>query len=161
MLTAEELRKMLDYAPDTGVFTWRVSPNNFISLGQEAGRVHVSGYVHIQARRRMYKAHRLAWLYVHGCWPIKDLDHINGVKHDNRISNLREATRSENISNAKKRCDSFTKYKGVAKDRGRFRALIVVKGRRIYLGCYATEKEAHAAYMAAAEKEFGAFARAE
>lgn len=88
------------------------------------------------------------------------MDHINGVRDDNRISNLREATGAENCRNRKKRRN--TRYaKGVTVKYGRFLARIWVRGKRICIGRYDTEEEAHAAYVASAEKEFGAFARAE
>ena len=160
MITAEELREQLDYDPKTGVFTRRASNNFARKIGDVAGYYTDLGYRRIEIKYRSYAAHRLAWLHVYGVWPRAEIDHINSVRDDNRIANLREATRAENNRNAKtrrnKRC-----AKGVDMRRGRFRARILAQGKSIHLGYYATEEEAHAAYVAAAEKEFGAFARAE
>ena len=160
MLTAEELREQLDYDPETGVFTRRVSNNRAYKIGDVAGSYDADGYRTIKIQQRSYKAHRLAWMYVYGVWPLAQIDHINGARDDNRIANLREATCSENNRNSKKYLNK--RYaKGVDVNHGRFRARIWVRGKRIHLGYYNTEEEAHAAYVAAAEKEFGAFARAE
>jgi hypothetical protein len=161
MITAEELRERLDYDPETGVFTRRISTNFKYKIGDVAGHYNSDGYRCIQIQNREYRAHRLAWLYVHGVWPLAQIDHINGTRDDNRIANLREATRSENGMNKKNHRNKRCALKGVDIHYGRFRARISVQRKTIFLGCYDTEEEAHAAYMAAAEKEFGAFARAE
>jgi hypothetical protein len=162
MLTAEELRERLDYDPLTGVFTWRASNNFSYKTGDVAGYYTDLGYRRIEMKGRSYAAHRLAWLHVYGVWPPAELDHINGVRDDNRIANLREATRAENNRNTKAWRNKRCALKGVDMPRGRgFRARIRAQGKSVHLGYYGTEEEAHAAYKAAAEKEFGAFARAE
>ena len=161
MITAEELRKQLDYDPATGVFTRRISNNFRYKIGDVAGSYDKDGYIRIQVQGRLYIAHRLAWLYVHGAWPPAQIDHINGVRDDNRIANLREATNTDNCRNAKKRRNTRCALKGVYMEGKRFCASICVHGKSMRLGLYDTEEEAHAAYVAAAEKEFGAFARAE
>jgi hypothetical protein len=161
MLTAEELREQLDYDPLTGVFMRQVSNSNRIKRGDVAGTRTDRGYRTIRLLNGRYMAHRLAWLYVYGDWPAKCVDHINGVRDDNRIANLREATFVENGRNMKKRPQTRCKLKGVSVINNRFRAQIGIRRKVIYLGIYDTEEEAHAAYVAAAEKEFGAFARAE
>lgn len=161
MLTAEELREQLDYDPLTGVFTRRVTMSNRIKIGDVAGSLSDEGYLRFRVGNKIYSAHRLAWLYVYGVWPTKDIDHVNGARNDNRIANLREATRAENVQNAKKRRGAHCRLKGVHMRKHRFCAQIKARGKQIFLGVYDTEEEAHAAYMAAAEKEFGAFARAE
>ena len=161
MITAEELREQFDYDQETGVFTRRVRSSNCIKIGCVAGTLNSDGYLKFRVNNKRYFAHRLAWLYVHGVWPCAQIDHINGDRDDNRIANLREATCAENSRNSKKRRGGRCRLKGVYIQKHRFGAQIRMQGKNIYLGYYATEEEAHAAYVAAAEKEFGAFARAE
>ena len=161
MITAEELREQLNYDPETGVFTRRVRSSTRIRIGDVAGWSDKEGYVRIRVLNRVRAAHRLAWLHVHGVWPPNEIDHINGMRGDNRISNLREATHAENCRNRKKPRTGRCALKGVYMKGARFCAKIKMNGKQTHIGYYDTEEEAHAAYMAAAEKEFGAFARAE
>ena len=84
-LTAERLREVLDYDPDTGVFTRKVRTASSVKVGDVAGSLNGKGYIRIRVDGRLYFAHRLAWLYVHGEWPVDQVDHINGIKNDNRI----------------------------------------------------------------------------
>lgn len=98
ILTQKRLRELLDYQPDTGKFTWLVKRGNK-SAGAPAGCFDADGYKVIRVDTRMYKAHRLAWLYVHGVMPTLNIDHINRDKADNRIANLRECNQSENMQN--------------------------------------------------------------
>jgi len=98
-MTQEELHQLLDYNPETGEFFWKVN-SRCIKVGQKAGYVcKTHGYEHIFINKKQYRSHRLAWLYVHGKWPEPEIDHINRVKTDNRIANLREADRSMNNLN--------------------------------------------------------------
>jgi hypothetical protein len=159
MLTAEELRGQLDYDPLTGVFTWRVKPRRK-NIADCAGCIAKTGYVYISVQKKTYAAHRLAWLHTYGYWPSKEIDHINRVRSDNRIANLREATRAENCANRKKRPTRY-RLNGVFLVGRRFGARVYVNGIPAYLGIYDTEIEAHAAYVAAVHAAFGAFARAE
>lgn len=94
-LTCEQARKRLDYNPETGVFRWRAGPN----AGKLAGRVNGRGYHQLIVDYHYYQAHRVAWLYVYGEWPADEIDHINRVKTDNRIVNLRVVSRRENSLN--------------------------------------------------------------
>jgi hypothetical protein len=166
-LTADLLRQILHYDPERGVFTWLPRPSgsraerawNARFAGTRAGTG--LGYVAIGIFGRRYKAHRLAWLYVHGEWPGRELDHINCDKSDNRIANLRQATRSQNIANSRARSDSTSGIKGVRlhKPSGRWMARLTGGGKR-HIGLFDTPEAAHAAYVAAAEKHFGEFSRA-
>src|SRR5687768_770720 len=110
MLTAEKLRELMDYNPDTGVFLYRKRRGRR-SAGLEAGSI-VKGYRLISLGKQ-YSAHRLAWLYVYGEWPAGDLDHINCVRDDNRIANLREATDSQNNANRTLAPKNSSGFKGV------------------------------------------------
>jgi hypothetical protein len=107
-------------------------------------------------------AHRVIWAIVYGRWPRDQIDHINGVKDDNRLANLREATAVTNQRNQKRHSDKAPLPKGVSAyaNCGTFRARIVVNGKSIFLGTFPTAEEAHAAYVAAARRYFGEFARA-
>lgn len=159
-LTAERLRELLDYAPEAGIFIWRVSRGKAVA-GAKAGTRSSNGYLHIGVDGRAYRAHRLAWLYVTGSWPIDQIDHINLIRTDNHWANLREATRSQNYANRRPYVTNKSGHKGVSwfKRDGRWRAAIVVNRKCTHLGLFDTREEAHAAYVAAAKFYFGEFAR--
>jgi len=148
-ITAERLREVLHYDPDTGVFTRRVSVR-----GQSAGAVAGAdskslGYVLIGVDKRRYLAHRLAWLYVHGVWPKGQIDHINGIRNDNRPANLREATIAQNRQNQTGfRRNNASGYLGVYPDpqTGWYTAKIKINGKSHHIGSYRTAEEAHEAY---------------
>lgn len=107
-------------------------------------------------------AHRLAWFYAYGVWPQDQIDHRNGIRSDNRICNLREATNSLNKANERRRTDNTSGFKGVhRRENGRWRARIGVGNRRLALGDFDTPEAAHTAYCQAAAQHFGEFARAE
>jgi len=153
-LTAEHLRELLYYNPETGEFTWRVSCRG-TSAGDMAGSSGSEGRRHIVIGYARYKAHRLAWLYVYGEFPKKLIDHINGDPTDNRIANLREATMSENLHN-QRMAHSHNKsgILGVQwrPTKNKFRARIVVAGKEHHLGHFDTAEDAQAAYLEAKAK---------
>jgi hypothetical protein len=147
-ITVDELKNLLDYCPESGIFRWKVSNKN-VKLGQVAG-CSTDGRILIGINKSLYKAHRLAWLYVYGELPDLQIDHIDGNEANNRIANLRLATNAENGQNKKKaRRDSQTGLIGVTlhKRSGLFRATIQVEGKRQSLGYYKTAEEAHQAYL--------------
>jgi hypothetical protein len=155
-LTAEQVRAILSYDPETGAFTWRARPS--VRAGRRAGRVVPDGYVKIEHDGRSYFAHRLAWLYVYGDWPEAYVDHINGIRSDNRICNLRKANLSQN--NAHRRgaeCNGGLRGASFHKSVGRWRARIRNGGKEIELGYFDTAEEAHAAYRNASLKLHGEF----
>lgn len=150
-LSQSELKSLLSYDPDTGHFHWRERewPAHCVSW-RLAGGVDASGYWNIKFNRRTYKAHRLAWLYVYGAWPEMELDHINRVRSDNRISNLREVTRAENMKKLSVFRNNKSGLRGVFydKSRHRWRARVTRDGKQRYLGSYKTAELAEARYLA-------------
>jgi hypothetical protein len=156
----EELRELLDYNPETGVFIRKVQTSNRIKVGEEAGNKHHTGYRMIRFKGGRYLAHRLAWYYVYGVEPKEYLDHINGTRDDNRISNLREATWAENQRNRGKQISNTSAYKGVSfhKRDKKFCARCCADGKRHHLGYYDTAEAAHEAYKTFATKHHGDFA---
>lgn len=160
--TAKEIRRILLYDPRTGMFVNKISRGSGARAGTVSGTTHRrDGYVHLCIWGRQYKAHRLAWVYMTGRWPRKDVEHKNGIRSSNEWKNLRLANDSENQANAKRRTDNKSGYKGVyfSKSHGKWRATIQVRKKRLRLGVFETVEQAHAAYAAAAKKHFGEFAR--
>lgn len=161
MLTQERLKEVLSYDQGTGLFSWRNDMRNGSKAGQAAGWVSVGGYVYIGIDRAHYRAHRLAWLYVHGEFPKFVIDHANGVATDNRISNLRPATQTQNMHNKRAAKSSKTGVKGVCycSSTGRYQVKITVDGKYKHIGRYDTVEEGAAAYAEAAKRYHGEFAR--
>lgn len=155
MLTAENARQILDYDAETGEFRNR-------RTGKQIGWVDRYGYRVISVAGCKRFAHRLAWLYVLGEWPSGEIDHINGDPLDNRLANLRLATRSQNLANTKLLPSNTSGFKGVSfsKKLHRWRASICINQQRKHLGFFNSPEAAHAAYVSAAEQCFGVFARA-
>lgn len=151
ILAPEFVRERLNYNQETGEFFWKIRPSNNTRDGQVAGVVNPKGYRVIKINAVGYKAHRLAWLYVYGVWPTKDVDHVNGIKHDNRISNLREITTSENAQNRRyANANGTSGFLGVTwqPTYKKWAAYIGVNGKRKTIGRYKTAIEASEAYLA-------------
>jgi hypothetical protein len=162
MITAERLRELLAYDPETGVFTWLVARSNHIKVGDIAGWLNgEEGYTRIKVDGHPYMAHRLAWLHVTGSWPVTQIDHVNCTRDDNRWTNLREATQSQNAANVRIRGKTKASgFKGVHRHGRRWKAVITKDGRNTSLGYFDAPEEAHAAYVKAAREYHGEFARA-
>lgn len=148
-IDCNELKEILEYQPETGLFFWKKKRSG-ISVGQLAGGKDREGYIRIKIDDVKYGAHRLAWMYVHGDFPKNFIDHINGIKSDNRICNIRDVTRSENMQNIN-RPQGKNIYLGVhqRKNNSKFQAKISIDGKQIHLGDFSTAEEARDAYLAA------------
>lgn len=158
MITQDILKEQLLYDPLTGLFTFR-NKKGGMPAGSVAGYVQKDGYIAISVNGVQYKAHRLAWLYSYGRFPEYYLDHINMRKDDNRIDNLRIATRSQNHMNRKAYVNNKLGTKGVHLCGKKFRSLIKKDGKQICLGIYETIDEAKDAYRNASELMHGEFSR--
>lgn len=158
-LTHDELRRLLDYNPETGIFRWKVArrfPVGTIAGHEKRGK----NYVVIEIRHKPYSAHRLAWFYVYGHWPPHgtQLDHINCIKNDNRLCNLRISSQSQNQANRPALQNKRSKYKGVViKKNGLICAQITCDKKVRHLGTFKTEEDAHRAYVEAAKQLHGEF----
>jgi len=152
-LTAERVRELLTYNPETGVFTWnqdmifrgRVNAKS----GAEAGNLNKCiGYVQIGIGGALYYAHRLAWLYMYGSWPAHGIDHADGIRSNNRIGNLRCATQSENNQNQCMSTANTSGFTGVSwhKQRGKWNAAIKINNKKKSLGLYCNIIDAANAY---------------
>lgn len=146
------LRELLDYNPTTGIFTWRHTVSNRVG-GTRAGADN-RGYQQIKIDRKLYQAHRLAWCYVYGSWPPHMIDHINGIKHDNRVINLRLATNQENQQN-RRTPQGGNPYIGVSWHKGRqlWQSQIRVQGKPTHLGYFGSAEEAFAMYTNVKRRE--------
>jgi len=148
MITQEKLKEILSYNPETGLFVWLKCKRKTHLIGKNAGSKNNSGYVRTKIDNKHYFCHRLAWFYMTGKWPEDTIDHINGIKHDNRFSNLRDCSIQTNKEN--KRIPDFdnkTGYLGVSKKKKRYRAQIKTFGETIHIGQFKTAEEAHIAYL--------------
>lgn len=161
--TAEYLKFLLKYEPETGVFTWLVRRAVNTPAGKQAGSVHAhTGYLLLKINGRAYTAARLAWLYMTGSWPTDLVDHADTDKLNNRWVNLRAASQGQNIQNRDGTAASGLKGAYRRSDRYRnkpWTSAINLDGRLKFLGNFHTAEEANAAYETAAIAHFGEFAR--
>lgn len=138
-ITQSELKEAIHYEPETGLFFWRSNrANNKIKIGDIAGSITFKGYITISVKNTQYRAHHLAWFYIHGEWPIDRLDHINQIRCDNRILNLREVNNSENLKNKTRYKNNTTGISGVywhSRDEV-WQPKINLDGRQVHLGYF-------------------------
>jgi len=151
-LTQYRLKQLVQYDEIAGAFTWRVKPCSNIQEGSIAGTLRRDGYSQIQIDGHLVQTHRLVWYYCYGHWPVGVIDHINGDRNDNRISNLRDTTASGNNQN--RRTAIHNKSTGLlgasfVKRKGKYQAQIKINGKQFGLGLYKTAEEAHQVYLKA------------
>lgn len=153
MITLARLKEVLEYKPESGDFVCLVNRGANSQVGRIAGALQGNGYIYIKVDRRLYKAHRLAWLYMTGAWPSKDVDHVNCQKADNRWANLREATKSQNLHNVReaRKNNKSSGLLGASWHRGlgKWQAQICVDRKKRCLGYFGSAEAAHAAYLSA------------
>lgn len=149
-MTLDEFKKYLSYSPETGLFTWIKKSSDKTALGSVAGCRRPDGYIKIKILGRSFLAHRLAWVFTHGEWPEEEIDHINRVRGDNRIANLRSVKKRQQQQNLKLSSKNSSGYTGVSlRKSGKWRASIVANGKFVSLGVFDTPEEASDAYQSA------------
>jgi hypothetical protein len=163
-ITMDRLKEYLEYDPVTGIFIWlKTTGKRTHLIGKQAGSIrpkgHGKNYWGIRIDTVMYSAARLAWFYMTGVWPIDCIDHINGDSLDNRFSNIREATHTENQRNITVRSKKSELPMGVSHWRKRYEARIWIDKNRVKLGIYDTFKEASERYIQARREYFGEYNR--
>lgn len=163
-LTQKRVRELLDYDPETGLLRWKVNRSN-VAAGSVAG-CEKRTYVMLSVDDTLYRAHRVIWLWMTGSWPKSFVDHKDLNKKNNAWGNLREATKSDNQANMPPSRANTSGLKGASRYRAGekygkpWQSSISKHGKTYHLGHFATAEQAHEAYMAAAERMFGEFARA-
>lgn len=158
MLTVERLKELVRFDYEKGRFFWLRETGKGIKLSKngEVGSYDSHGYGQVRLDKKIYKEHRLVWLYHYGVWPEKQIDHINHERRDNRIENLREVSNQENSKNRPKQKNNTSGYQGVSfnKTRKKYHAYITIDGYRLTIGNYECLDDAIAARKEK-EVEFG------
>lgn len=151
IITRARLAELLSYDPETGVFRWIKPTSNRVRAGSVAGRNHGNGYLRISLDKQSYYLHRLAWLWIHGEFPTGEVDHRDGVRSNNRASNLRAAEHRENAQNQPLKVSNTSGRHGVSwsKLHDRWAAYIHVAGRKRHLGLFDDLDSAGRAYLKA------------
>jgi hypothetical protein len=134
------INEYLQYNPETGEIIWIKKPSPKVYIGDIAGNLNSLGYLRMQFYGKKYLAHRLAWYLHYGVWPQNEIDHINGIKNDNRINNLRDVTRSENLLNLKSHREKTVKYYTFHKKNNKWQVQKHINGKYIHLGCFDSEE---------------------
>jgi hypothetical protein len=152
-LTVARLRDVLHYELCTGTFVWNISTGYRAVVGALAGSVSPKGYLKIGIDKHVYYAHQLAWLYVFEQWPKLQIDHVDGNRLNNQISNLRDVSKYVNAQNQRRAQNrSKTGLLGVSLCGDSYRTDIFINKKNKYLGLFSTPELAHAAYLEAKRK---------
>lgn len=165
LLSQEYLKSILDYNPISGLFVWRSRVNdkrfNANFAGKVAGVLTKQGYIEIKISDKIYRSHRLAFLFITGEHPIDEIDHRDGNKSNNRFDNLRQANKIQNGQNRRKYKNNTSGYKGIRKNGTKWAATIKINKIDKFLGNFNCPTAAHFSYCKAAKKYHGEFARTE
>lgn len=149
MITQGRLKELLHYDPESGLLTSKTRRGR-LAAGDVLGTINTDGYIQLGVDYKDYLAHRLAFLYMTGKWPADVVDHVNGVRNDNRWVNLRAVPVTTNVQNLRQATIvSSSGLLGAFKHRKRWRSEIRTTAGRLNLGTFNTAEEAHAAYLAA------------
>ena len=157
----DRVRELFDYDPITGIVTRRKTTAPMWKFGQIVGCPDRHGYLLVRVDGVLHKLHRMIWLWMTGELPILDIDHVDRDGSNNSWENLREATKSQNLSNRTKQSNNTSGFKGVSwnKQNSKWAAKINVEGRQLHLGFRDTPVECYRLYVDAARKYVGEFAR--
>ena len=152
LITAERAREIFLYDPLTGLLTWKEAISNKSKVGETAGSLNITdGYLQVKAENKLYRVHRIAWLYMTGEWPAY-VDHHNGIRCDNRWANLRSVSCMENMQNrTKHNANNRTGFLGVSliKSTNKYKSCIQVNGKTVHLGVFESAELAHEKYVEA------------
>lgn len=143
-LTAKEVRDIFNYNPDIGLLTWCVYRKGTKGIGKEAGNPQNKGYRQVHINYKRYLVHRIIWLFVTGAWPEEEIDHINGIRDDNRWNNLRQVTAYENKKNSKRYKNNTSGVTGVSWNdkQSKWVAYIHVNNKMNHFGFFANKSDA-------------------
>lgn len=157
-LSQQYLKSQINYDPTTGIFLW-LERKQGRYMGKPVGCLSI-GYLSIRIAGKLYRAHRLAWLFMTGSFPKDQIDHINNIRNDNRWINLRQCNQSQNCANTGKRKNNTSGFKGVywSRNAKKWHASVRFKRKNFHLGYFNDKIDAAKAYNVAATKYFGKFA---
>lgn len=152
--TKEEIEALLSYDRSSGLFVWNIDMSQRVKKNSVAGGINGEGYIQITVKGKVLQAHRLAWIICNGSEPIGQIDHINRIKNDNRIENLRDVSRSENKQNTLLNSANTSGFKGVSfkSELNKWYAQICLNKKKIHIGYFVNKEDAAKAYISAAQK---------
>ena len=150
ILTQEHLKELFNYDPGTGNLVRLVRTSSNANIGDIVGYKNTNGHLQVRINGKYLLVHRVIWLYMNGSWPLCQIDHVNGVRTDNRLKNLREVSSAENSQNRRNaHSNNITGLLGVSPHGKNYQTAILANGKRKYIGTFKTPELAHEAYLKA------------